>query len=527
MLLDKTRHTRAALTLAVAAWVVPHLPLLSQTAGTSQPANELAGQVVEDSTGTPVASAELRFHQQGLRELAADLETDRQGRFRTTDLLPGEYTIDLTKPNYVTTTFKLRVPATGVRLRLVRYGVIDGRATNAAGRPLHGRILASGGRTAGMSRVAVLVKTPDAGQLRSIREVPLEDDGHYRIFDLPPGQYVIGLWYSGLNEGSGMQLYPDNAEPRVFTVSGGEEYSNVTFTVIPRQSYAVSGRIELPEGKAFFQLALGLPEQPALPVAQTLTGDGGAFRFEHVPPGAYDLFVAGPAGGYGAFGAFLGRGDPLFGRTRIQVTAQDVEDVTVPLRPGRSVAVALRAPGSGKAPPGCPPSSPVSLVPLEPWAVMLTSNTQVGFGKEETVRNLAPGRFRLTATGLGAGCYQVNQPVVDLSGDVSGPVAVEVGAAGSVRGVLKIDAGQAAQFIVVLLDADNPGQVQAQIAFPGQEGQFEFQALRPGRYRIASRPIAEGRTRWIADVSRMLEIEVPGGAETRIELPAGWKGDRP
>jgi hypothetical protein len=431
----------------------------------------------------------------------------------------GDYTIDLSKPNYISTTFKLRAPATGLLLRLVRYGAIDGSVTDMAGRPIPGKILAPGGRTIGSARLTVLAKAPGTEELQSFRQVSVEDGGHYRVFDLPPGQYAIGLWYSGLNEGSGMQLYPDNAHPRIFTVSGGEEYGNINFTVEPRQSYAVGGKIERPVGKGQFQVALGLPEQPALPVAQTLTEDDGTFRFEKAPAGSYDLFVAGPTGGYGEFDSIMGRDEPLFGRTRVQVIAQNVEGLNVPLNPGRSLTLVLRPQGSDTLPPGCPTTVSVLLVSLEPWAVLFAPSAQVSFGKEQTIRNLAPGRFRVTASGLASGCYQVNQPVVDLSGDVGKPVAVELAAAGSIRGLLKSTSAAAADFTVTLMDAGSTDGAQAQLAFPDRDGRFAFEGLHPGRYRMTAR---RG-----ADVSRAVEMDVPGGAPTIVELPADAKGDRP
>jgi len=53
------------------------------------------------------------------------------------------------------------------------------------------------------------VKQPGTEELKAIRQVQLEDGGRYRIFDLPPGQYAVGLWWGGLPVGSGAQMYPD------------------------------------------------------------------------------------------------------------------------------------------------------------------------------------------------------------------------------------------------------------------------------------------------------------------------------
>src|ERR1039458_5323401 len=123
-------------------------------------AQELDGRVLEDTSGEPLASAELRFHKAGMRELAADLETERDGRFHASGLPAGEYTVEVSKPNHIATSLKLRVPGTGLTVRLVRYAVIAGTVRDTEGKPVPGRVQLPGGRTGGSARVAVLVKQP-------------------------------------------------------------------------------------------------------------------------------------------------------------------------------------------------------------------------------------------------------------------------------------------------------------------------------------------------------------------------------
>jgi hypothetical protein len=109
--------------------------------------------------------------------------------------------------------------------------------------------------------------------------------------------------------------------------------------------------------------------------------------------------------------------------------------------------------------------------------------------------------------------------VVDLSGDVGKPVAIELAAAGSIRGLLKSTSAPVTDFTVMLLDAGSTDGAQAQLAFADRDGRFAFEGLHPGRYRMAAR---RG-----ADVSRVVEMDVPSGAPTIVELPADAKGDRP
>lgn len=469
-------------------------------------AADFAGRVVEDSSGEAVAAAELRIHKAGMRELVADLETDRTGRFAGTDLPAGDYTVDVSKPNFVTTAFPFHIPHADVQVRLLRYGVMDGKVANVRGEAIAGKVMAPGGQTVGATRITVLAKQSGSEVFRSFRNASLDENGHYRFFDLPPGQYELGIWYYGINEGAGMRLYPDNVNPRIFTVAGGEVYNNLNFLIAPEPQYEVSGTVALPDPKAKFALSLGKPEQPALPVAIAFTKEDGSFQFGKVPAGTYDLLASGPTGGYTEFESTLGKGTAYFARMRIQVSGPST-GLSVAVSEARSINVTLGAHGSEPFPASCPKNAAVTLTPLDPWGMaFFDARGQAVFSKEQTIKNLAPGRFRVTASDLGAGCYQVGEMVVDVSGDVPDPVVVEVAAAGSVQGTLG-----GADSVAVLLDAG-----QTQLAFPGADGHFSFSALHPGRYRIAA-----SKSRWVTDVSRMKEIEVLGGKTTDVDLPTG------
>ena len=119
----------------------------------------------------------------------------------------------------------------------------------------------------------------------------------------------------------------------------------------------------------------------------------------------------------------------------------------------------------------------------------------------------------------------MSRPVVELSRDAAGPVALELGKAGSIRGTLRAGTVNAKDFAVMLLDAEAADGTGAQLAFPDEQGRFEFAGLRPGRYRIAAQLAAgAAKARWVADVARMIEIDVPGGTPTELELPVSKGG---
>jgi len=475
---------------ATARHAVPMLPLPAQT---QTPVDEtLAGQVDEENSGHPVAGAELRFHKPGLRELAADLETDRQGRFAAAGLPAGQYTVEVVKPNYAGSTFELSVPSPHLSVRLIHYGAIDGEVHNGSGEPMPAVIRAIGGRTVGSARLTILTRDPVSGRLSTFRETTPEEGGHYRVYDLPPGQYAVGFWYSGQNEGSGVQLYPDNTNPRFFSVAGGEEYDHIDFTVMPRPSAQVSGRIEMPEGvKGEFQLALGLPDQPNVPIAAVLSEKDGTFHFDKIPPGTYDLFAAGPVGGYTQFESILdAKVDVFFGRTRIQSAGQNVENLSVAVAPGKTIRLMVRGPAA------CPASVRLNLASLEPWAMMFDTATEATSGKELSIPKLAPGLFRIAAANLGKTCFQINDAVADLRGDQTEPIMIELAAAGAIHG--KAGAPNATIVLTSLNPADT---TQRRVAYSDATGQFTFESLPPGRYRIGSKV-----------------IEVAGGKASEVEV---------
>jgi beta-lactamase regulating signal transducer with metallopeptidase domain len=556
MLLDKTRHTgtrllKARLTAMVAlvaalvllaarapgfvAFATPlartiqamptrilaAMPLLASAAQDPPAApQEFEGRVIEDSSGNALASAEVRFRHSGKRELTADLDTDRLGRVRTSILPAGDYTVEVTKPNFVTATLQIHVPSGAMLVRLVRYGVIAGQVTDQQGRPAPGIIHAPYGQAIGGTRISVLVKNEGAA-LKSVREETVDEDGRYRIYDLPPGQYVVGMWYDGLKDGSGFQLYPDNAHPKLFTIGGGEEFGSIDFQIVPSTTYQVSGRVEGATGKKQFALSLGLPEQPAFPIAQTLTRDDGTFTFERVPMGNYDLFVGGPQQGYGARSSVVGA-NALYARSHVTVSGQNVEGLSISASPGRAVAAVLSGHGSETPPQGCPSSATVGVTPLEPWGLMLMGEhftTHAEFGKAQSIRDLPPGHFQLVASGLPAGCYQANVAVADLSGEAPGPVLIELASAGSIHGVLRGAPADASGYAIVLLESGSDAASQSRLAFPDAQSRFAYEGLRPGRYRIAAQLASEPKSRWVADISKMVEIEVLGGSPTSLDLP--------
>ncbi|MBZ5618260.1 MAG: carboxypeptidase regulatory-like domain-containing protein [Acidobacteriia bacterium] len=510
--------------------------LLAMLAG-SAAADTLDGKVVEDHSNNPLASVELRVYRVGVRQLAADLETDATGRFTAPGLPAGDYRIEASKPNYIGATVRLRGVSSGLLIRLVRCGVISGQVVDAASQPVRG------------AAVYAMPKPADGGPLRAFAPgqgnyVQVNDRGQYRLHDLPPGEYAVAVSYGASTSmfgssggatvraglGSGVQFYPTNARPQFFTISGGEEYRNTDFAIIPNTLYSVSGKMELAGERlnrvggvvvrTQYWLALTTEDQPALAAAVTETKLDGSFQFDGIAPGSYNLTASGPIGGYGGKG-ILGV-EPFFGRTRVSVGGANVEGVSISAQKGRSHSFILKSAVSQLPEGACPATAHFTLTALEDWATRLDREAEVNFKKEQTVDHIAPARFQVVLSRLGESCYQPAPAILDFSAALNdAPVAVLVAPAGSLHGKLTGTA-KPAGFAVALVSTDSTGVAQpVQVAFPDADGRFVFGSLRPGAYRLTAQPAGEAsKARWVSERARMIEIQIAAGAPTDMELPA-------
>jgi protocatechuate 3,4-dioxygenase beta subunit len=500
--------------------------LLAMLVG-SAAGDTLQGTVVEDHSNNPLASAEVRVYRVGIRQLAADLETDGTGRFTAAGLPAGDYRIEASKPNYVSATLRMSGVKGGLLIRLVRCGVVSGQVLDAQGQPVRG------------ATVYAMPKPADGGPLRPFDALSqgnytrVNDRGEYRLHGLAPGEYAVAVTYGASTAtfgstggasvraglGSGAQFYPTNARPQFFAVSGGEEH-HADFAIIPNTLYRVSGKVDRPAPNTEYWLALTTEDQPSLAAAVAETKTGGSFQFEGIAPGNYHLTASGPIGGYGGKGIL--EAAPYFGRGQVGVGGANVEGVSISMQKGRAVSFVLRS-SVAKMPEGaCPANANLTLMALEDWATKLDRSAEVNFQKEQIVEQLAPARFQMVVTELGVSCYQPEAAILDLSGALpEGPVVVLVAPAGSIQGKLTGTA-RPADFAVALMAADTTSGAQAvQVVFPDAEGRFGFGGLRPGAYRIAAQLAGEAsRARWITDRARMIEIRIAAGGPTELELPA-------
>lgn len=499
----------------------------------------LEGVVLRDDTGTPLVSAELSVAREGDRLLAAQLETDRAGRFRAEDLPEGNYTLTVSKGGYLDTAFAFSLEAMPIQIRLIRTASIAGRAQWSDGRPLE------------QARV-YLMERSKSGNLREFRlasaYAATKSDGGFRLHGLPPGNYVLAMSFQS-SEHSGGSLYPDAADPKVFSIKGGEEIRDCNFIADAGASSSISGKLDIPppapaplppvatspasgaspQPTQVYSVGLAPSRQPGVLIAWVKTAADGSFEMPAVPWGEYEVYAAGPVIGFSGRGSFLAReGDLLFGRSRIQVGAR-VDNLRVPLSPARSAALRLEPAKQGRG--ACPASLDVRLAALEAWGADLSRTVTLSFGKVQTVDKLAPARYEVTAARQLPGCGFLSAPVLDLRDAApADPIALVVGGMGSSIAGKVVDLAPGASLEVVLLPLRGAASGAISILPVNSLGEFRSQNLEPGRYGLAVRSRAGGNSaRLLLDPESLIEVEVLGGeVEIQLNSPAvGATADAP
>jgi hypothetical protein len=386
---------------------------------TSGFAGTISGRIVEERSGSPVPSAEVRIHKEGLRTLAAELESDGDGRFQAAGLAEGEYRVEISKPNHLPATVRAHLAEAEnlqIPVRVIRCGVIEGQVLDvnrAAIRGAHVFVLRSDGG-------------PMRADLNAGRFASVDDKGHYRLFNLPPGQYAIAAAY-GSNTmtvgstgrgflvpglGSGVAYYPSNEHPRSFTIVSGQEFRNIDFTILPTNQYMVSGTVAASgsgANDARFWVSLAPANQPAIAVAVTPANADGSFRLEGVPPGSYTLYASGPSNARSSRGAELSS-EALFARMPVTIGSQDVEGIRVAPEKGRSATVSLAAPATG-----CSGKGELVLSGLEDWGANLERRSPISSTNKAILRDLPPARYQVSVSGLGETCVAPEDQILDLT----------------------------------------------------------------------------------------------------------------
>lgn len=319
----------------------------------------MRGQIVAADTGTPIRRAQVRISSPDAREgrLAA---TDAQGRFEIKELPAGRYTLTASKGGFVTLQYGQRRPSESgtpielgdgqtldkLLIALPRGSVLGGRITDEFGEPVANASViamrysyAAGGRRL----------TAAAG---SNSRDTTDDQGHFRLFGLPPGEYFVSATLrtggteaadpTGETSGYAATYYPGTpniAEAARVTLAVSQENTNVSFGLIATRLVRVSGMVMSSDGApAAGATVMLVPGGTAggRGVVMQQGGNGGrtnrtgAFEMGNIAPGRYQ--VQARSGGRGP------GGEGELARIDLVVGADEVTGLTLVTAPGAVVS---------------------------------------------------------------------------------------------------------------------------------------------------------------------------------------------
>jgi carboxypeptidase family protein len=275
------------------------------------PTGIIRGRVVS-SDGRPVKQMIVRAVGSGTvagiaetgRGMQRGALTDAEGRFELKDLAGDTYTIMVFRSGYVTIDPATRRMMPGKRVRLAdgdvlervevvvgRTSAIVGRVTDEDGEPVEG---------AAVQPLRVAFANGHRQVIEAGRSRVTNDLGHFRLYGLPPGQYVLSVQpaTTGMSRMPGYPLtyYPGSpalADAQFVAVDIGHDAPGVDVRISPGRTARVSGIALDASGRPLNGTMILAHSQrsggvSAAPRQISLQNDG-TFTIAGVGPGEYVL----------------------------------------------------------------------------------------------------------------------------------------------------------------------------------------------------------------------------------------------
>ena len=313
----------------------------------------MRGQVVAAENGTPIRRAQVRFVSNNARESRL-ATTDAQGRFEIKELPAGRYTVTASKGGFVSLQYGQRRPSESgtpielsdgqtldkLQIALPRGSVLGGRITDEFGEPVaNASVIAmrysyvAGGRRLTPAQGANSRDTTD-------------DQGHYRLFGLPPGEYYVSATLrtfgpevvepTGDTSGYSATYYPGTpnmAEASRVVLAVSQENTAVSFGLIAMKLVRVSGQVLSSDGSpAAGGMVMLIPGGTSGGRGIVVQQGGGridrtgAFTIGNVAAGRYQVLAQSG-----------GRGEGELAKMDLAVGADDVTGLTMVTAPGAVV----------------------------------------------------------------------------------------------------------------------------------------------------------------------------------------------
>ena len=472
-------------------------------------------------TSQPLKKAAITLENRSAAANSAYDVTDERGHFSVQKVVPGSYRLVVSRNGFVDAEYgQKRVAGSGAVLTLsAGQRMTDLVFKLACTAALSGHVYDEDGEPVRGATITVFRAASGQGKPAQIGNQPTEtnDLGEFRVFDLPPGRYLVSVFYHARNEwrrtshlrtpdlGEGYlpSFYPnttDASKAQPIVIRAGDDIRSLDFFLHPASLVSVSGRV-LMGFPTTANTAVGVYLNPRgsglVPDMMNLSGSTdpqtGTFRIDSVPPGSYSLGTSYRDRDLGVW---------LHTRQDLDVGNFDVEGITLTLLPGIDVPGRVR----WEAP---PPSAPRALqVRLSPTDNSVPGQQRQMVKPDGTIvlKNISEGEYRAvvmfgdhTPVGFLKSARYGSRPLTDSvltvrpGSDAFLELALSACTAQVSGTVLTSDSLLAVGVQVVLIPEeprrDNHRKFRSETT--DQNGKFTIAGLEPGNGKLFSWDIAE------------------------------------
>jgi hypothetical protein len=490
--------------LLVGTAVTAQVPARDQPPTPRAGTGVIRGRVVRADTGEPLRRVQVRVDEWSTGDGSgpAATMTDAEGRYELTQLPAGRYQLKATRGGYVEVAYGQRRPfERGRPLELGERGVLQNiDFALPPGAVVTGRVVdETGEAVAGVSVSLARRRYFDgARRLGAERGSSTDDRGEFRIFGVPPGDYVIVATFDATDLGSRDRVryvptyYPGTpvaSEAQRVTVGLGQELPGITIALARSATATVRGVVRSSGQASFGPFTLVIAREINGPqaygqTAMAMAARDGSFAIAGLLPGAYLLEARSRPGSE-------------FASMEVVVDGSDVAGVTLMLSKGATARGRIRF-DTGNPPQGLRPSQ-VFVTPTlvdhqladmsmsggppvthDDWTFELQGLRGRGFIRAGILSDWRMKRVRLEGV-------DVTDTPLDFATDVDGLEIELTQRLTTVSGRVSDDRGDVALDATVIAFADDPGKWGTHSRFiesarPDQQGRFTIRDLPPGRY---------------------------------------------
>jgi protocatechuate 3,4-dioxygenase beta subunit len=512
------------------------LPASGQVSG----AGSIQGQTIHAITGAPLRDVVISLtgpydtpvllRTRRTLPSAARAISDEHGYFQFSGLRPGFYQATTRRSGFVTSAADraaLAVDLIPVRageqvrdvsLKLTPASAVTGKIVDATGEPLE---------DATVSVLQVTWSVPGRPYYSQVASTRTDDRGVYWASSLPAGTYSLRVDPPALltqfrdpaGLGYATTYYPDSSDPagmKMFEVSVGATKS-VDMKLKKSRVFRVSGRSVGSNGLGSGPGAVELLRADSS--RQTAVGTGtsarmdGTFEIAGVPAGSYVLAVASN-----------GANTASFGRRRVDVAA-DIETVTVQLAPSGPISGTVRIEGEAA---GSLSETEIHLCRVDNGAVVSSGNLNDDLSF--SFPNTAAGQYTVCVAHLPAPYYVKSVlwdgkevPGTGLDSAFGGKLSIVVSTEGAARveGTVQDSSGQPAPYALVTVFPLDGNAMSALTGQAGAGGDFAFQAVRPGTYKLLA--WESGGSALVMQSAGIAWLKQFDGQSATVTLPPGGR----